>query len=107
MRTVNWAHYTVTQTKGGAIAAYRRKEMASAMGRWIIWMLKRGLVGALLMSVYMTRGVRSQEDLKGFMKMIKGGVHEYLTGIIDVVKQVSSWSDICIHSLIFSLQKLA
>jgi hypothetical protein len=77
MRTVNWAHYAVTQRKEGAIAAYRRKEMASAMGRWIIWMVKRGFIGALLMLVYMARGVRSQEDLKGFIKMIKGGVHEY------------------------------
>ena len=92
MRTVNWAHYTVTQKKRGAIAAYRRKETVRSMGRWILWMLKWGLVGALVTLVYMARGVRSQEDLKGFVEMVKGGVQGYLTRVVDVVKQVTSLS---------------
>jgi hypothetical protein len=106
MRTVNWAHYTVTQRKEGAIAAYRRKQMVGSMGRWIVWMMKWGFVGALLMLVYLARGVRSQEDLKGFIDMVKGGVQAYLTRVIDVVKQVTSVSDFLSHSLNFALQKL-
>jgi hypothetical protein len=94
MRKVNWADYTVTQKKRGAMAAYKRKETARSTGKWILWMMKWGLVGALVTLVYMARSVRSQEDLKGFVEMVKGGVQGYLTMVVDVVKQVNALSDL-------------